>query len=228
MATERSRTSMSRPRYPTILFDLDGTLTDPYLGVTRTFAHALGVLGYPLPDDTMLRSWIGPPIQHTLRNYLGDDALATQALQLYRERYHIAGMYENKVYPGIPELLHSLQAAGAQLYVATSKLIGPAQGVLEHFGLAAFFTGIVGSTPDERISTKSEVVGAVLEMMAPAARTNSVLVGDTIYDIEGARTHALPCIAVSYGYGTLDSLTAAEPQAIAHSVDELYPLLLED
>jgi phosphoglycolate phosphatase len=217
---------MDAPRYPAVLFDLDGTLTDPYIGITRTFKHTLSALDQPLPNEATLRSWIGPPLQTTLRDYLGDAELAMRAVTIYRERYRALGMYENQVYPGVPELLTALRTAGAQLYLATSKLIGPAQGILEHFGLAPFFAGVVGATPDDLISTKSQVVGAALAMLTPSVRTASVLVGDTIYDIEGARAHALPCIAVSYGYGALDDLQAARPHAIVHSVDELAGLLL--
>jgi phosphoglycolate phosphatase len=217
---------MDTLHYPAVLFDLDGTLTDPYLGITRTFKHALSTLDQPLPNEATLRSWIGPPLQTTLRNYLGDAELARRAVAIYRERYHALGMYENQVYPGVPELLAALRAAGTQLYLATSKLIGPAQGILEHFGLAPFFDGVVGATLDDRISTKSQVVGAALAMLMPTVRSATVLIGDTIYDIEGARAHALPCIAVSYGYGALDELQAAEPHAIVHSVDELASVLL--
>lgn len=217
---------MDAPRYPAVLFDLDGTLTDPYVGITRTFQHALTALDRPLPDEATLRAWIGPPLQATLRAYLGDDDLADQAVAIYRERYREFGMYENRVYPGVHELLGALRAAGARLYLATSKLIGPAQGILAHFGLAPYFDGVVGATADNRISTKSQVVGAALDLVAPTARAACVLVGDTVYDIEGARAHALPCIAVSYGYGALAALQAAAPQAIAHSVEDLTALLL--
>ncbi|RRR77407.1 MAG: HAD family hydrolase [Candidatus Viridilinea halotolerans] len=218
---------MAIPRYPAILFDLDGTLTDPYTGISRTFIHALSALGQPLPAEMTLRTWIGPPLQASFRAYLGDEELALQAVAIYRERYRRMGMYENQVYLGIPELLGTLQTTGAKLYVATSKLIGPAQGILDHFALAPFFHGVVGATPDERISAKSDVIAAVLAMLTPAERQNCVLVGDTTYDIEGARVHDIPCIAVSYGYGELADLQAAQPYALVHSVDELATLLLD-
>lgn len=216
---------MSYARYPAVLFDLDGTLTDPYVGITTTFLHALSGLGQPLPDDETLRAWIGPPLHDTFRAYLADEALALRAVALYRERYRALGMYENRVYDGIPELLAGLRADGPRLYVATSKLIGPAQGILEHFGLAPFFDGVIGATPDDRISTKAQVIAATLDLLTPVERAGCVMVGDTAYDIEGARANGVPCIAVSYGYGTLASLEAAGPDAIAHSVDELRALL---
>jgi phosphoglycolate phosphatase len=218
---------MSYARYPAVLFDLDGTLTDPYVGITTTFRHALTAMGFPLPDDETMRTWIGPPLQDTFRIYLGDAALVPQAVTIYRARYREFGMYENRVYDGIPELLTALRGAGAKLYVATSKLIGPATGIIEHFGLAPFFDGVVGSTPDERITSKAEVIAATLDLLTPAERASCVMVGDTAYDVEGARANAVPCIAVSYGYGTLASLEAAAPDALAHSVEELGALLLD-
>lgn len=217
---------MSYARYPAVLFDLDGTLTDPYVGITTTFLHALGGLGHPPPDEATLRSWIGPPLQATFRAYLGDEQLARRGVELYRERYGARGMYENQVYAGIPELLAALRADGARLFLATSKLIGPAEGILAHFGLARYFDGVVGATPDERLTSKDEVIAAALELLTPVERAGCVMVGDTAYDVEGARDNGLPCIAVSYGYGTLASLEAAGPHAIAHSVEELAALLL--
>ncbi|NTU80514.1 MAG: HAD hydrolase-like protein [Chloroflexales bacterium] len=219
---------MSYARYPAVLFDLDGTLTDPYVGITTTFRHALSAMGVPLPDDETMRTWIGPPLQDTFRTYLGDAALVQQAVAIYRARYREHGMYENRVYTGIPELLQAVRGAGAKLYVATSKLVGPAVGILEHFGLAPFFDGVVGSTPDERITSKTQVIAAALDLLTPVERVGCVMVGDTAYDVEGARANDVPCIAVSYGYGTLASLVSAAPQALAHSVDELRPLLLDE
>ncbi len=217
---------MSQPRYSAVLFDLDGTLTDPYEGITRSFIYALQAVGRSIPDEATLRSWIGPPLGETFRTYLGDAALASEAVRFYRQRYHERGMYENRVYPGIPDLLGSLRVSGCRLVLATSKLIGPAQGILAHFGLAPFFDGVAGSTLDERISTKEQVLGEALALLSPAQRADCVMVGDTAYDVIGAHSHGLACIAVSYGYGSLASLRAAEPQLIAHSVAELGALLL--
>jgi phosphoglycolate phosphatase len=218
---------MSYARFPAVLFDLDGTLTDPYVGITTTFLHALAGLSQPLPDETTLRSWIGPPLQDSFRTYLGgDEELTLRAVALYRERYRALGMYENRVYDGIPELLGALRVAGARLFVATSKLIGPAEGILEHFNLARYFDAIVGATPDERLHSKDQVIAATLDLLTPVERVGCVMVGDTAYDIEGARANSVPCIAVSYGYGTLASLHAAAPHAIVPSVDELGALLI--
>jgi phosphoglycolate phosphatase len=218
---------MSYARFPAVLFDLDGTLTDPYVGITTTFIHALAGLGRPLPDEATLRSWIGPPLQDSFRAYLGgDEELTARAVALYRERYRALGMYENRVYDGVPDLLAALRGAGARLFVATSKLAGPAQGILDHFGLARFFDGVVGATLDERLLNKEQVIAATLELLTPVERAGCVMVGDTAYDIDGARANGVPCIAVSYGYGTPASLHAAAPHAIAPSVAELAALLL--
>ena len=217
---------MSYVRHAAVLFDLDGTLTDPYVGITTTFRHVMSAMRLPLPDEETMRAWIGPPLHETFRSYFGDPALVSQALTLYRARYREYGMYENRVYPGIPALLQTLREADVKLYVATSKLITPALGILEHFRLAPFFAGIVGATPDERISTKTQVVAATLELLSADERATCIMVGDTAYDIEGARANGIPCIAVSYGYGSLASLTAATPVAVAHTVAELRAVLL--
>lgn len=217
---------MSSPRYRAILFDLDGTLTDPYLGITRTFIHALTHLGVHPPDEATLRTWIGPPLQDSFRAYLGDDDLARRGVAAYRARYGTIGMYENRVYSGIPELLRELRAAGSRLVLATSKLHSVAQAILEHFKLAPYFAATYGASLDASLSAKADIIAAALEQLAPGERQACVMVGDTAYDVVGAQAHGLPCIAVSYGYGTPESLTAAGPDAIARSVAELRELLL--
>lgn len=217
---------MSSPRYRAILFDLDGTLTDPYLGITRTFIYALGQLGVHPPDEATLRTWIGPPLQDSFRAYLGDEALARQGVAAYRARYGTIGMYENRVYSGIPELLSELRTAGKRLVLATSKLHSVAQAILEHFQLAPYFDATYGASLDASLSAKADIIAAALDQLAPGERQACVMVGDTAYDVAGAQAHGLPCIAVSYGYGTAESLAAAGPDAIARSVAELRELLL--
>lgn len=215
---------MREPRYPAVLFDLDGTLTDPFVGIVRSVAYALERVGHAFPGEEALRAWVGPPLQASFRAYLGDPAQAARAVAAYRERYGSVGMYENTPYPGIAELLGTLRSAGTRLFVATSKLRGPAEGILAHFGLADFFEAVSAPEPGEG-AHKAEVIAAILPRLG-AHRAHAVMVGDTVYDVEGARANELPCIAVGYGFGTHESLEQARPLAIAHSVEELWPMLL--
>lgn len=213
--------TMTFPRYRAVLFDLDGTLTDPYEGITRTFVYALERLGVNPPDDATLRSWIGPPLHESFRAYLGDEELAMRGVQAYRERYGAIGMYENRVYPGIPELLRDLRAEGRRLFLATSKLHSMAEAILDHFGLTRYFDASFGASPDASLSAKADIIAAALARMRPEERDACVMVGDTVYDIDGARANGIPCIAVTYGYGPREALEAAAPDALAHDVAEL-------
>lgn len=209
--------------YPVVLFDLDGTLTDPYEGIARSVQYALERLDRPLPDERFMRSVIGPPLRDSFVQLLGED-LADEAVRIYRERYLSIGLYENSVFPGIPELLADLRAAGSRLFVATSKLIEPTHVILEHFALAQYFEGVSGATLDGRIARKADVIGALLPHIG-ADRTRAVMVGDTPYDVYGARSHGLPCIAVGYGFGEATELSAAEPFAEAATVHDVRRLL---
>jgi phosphoglycolate phosphatase len=214
---------MKRSAYPVVLFDLDGTLTNPYIGISRSFIYALERLGYPPPDEPFLRSVIGPPLRDSFIKLIGETH-AKAAVRHYRERYLEIGLYENEVFAGIPELLGTLQHAGCRLFVATSKLIDSATIILEHFGLAGYFEGVSGASPDGRIERKADVIAEVLPRLG-ADRASAVMVGDTAYDVLGARSHGMPCIAVAYGFGELHELHAATPLSIANDVPELQRLL---
>lgn len=211
------------PAYRAVLFDLDGTLTDPYIGIARSVEYALERLGRPLPDEQFMRSVIGPPLRDSFVSLLGEED-ADVAVRIYRERYLTIGLYENTVFPGIPELLADLRAAGCRLFVATSKLIDPTHVILEYFALAQYFEAVSGATLDGRIAHKADVIAALLPAIG-ADLTGAVMVGDTPYDVLGARRHGLPCIAVSYGFGELRDLHAAEPLAHAATVEELRGML---
>jgi phosphoglycolate phosphatase len=219
---------MSRsPRHPTVLFDLDGTLTDPLEGIARSIRYALERLGRPPLGDDVLRTWIGPSLRDSLAGVLnGDQALVEQGMALYRERYAPTGIFENRVYPGIPELLADLAAAGSRVCLATSKPQIFAQRILEHFGIASHFTIIGGATLDTSRESKAAVIAYVLDALPAAARAAAVMVGDREHDVIGARQNSLPTIGVSYGYGSRDELRAAGAVAVADDVTALRDLLL--
>ncbi|HEU0026479.1 MAG TPA: HAD family hydrolase [Ktedonobacterales bacterium] len=214
-------------RYQLILFDLDGTLTDPKPGITRAVAHALAHYGIAVADLDALISFIGPPLHHSFARYYGfDDRQAREAVTYYREYFAEIGLYENTVYSGIPELLDRLQTAGRRLIVATSKPTVYARRILEHFQLAAYFTQVVGSELDLSRTDKAQIIGDVLNEYSDMAREAVVMVGDREHDIIGARAHDLDAIGVTYGYGSLAELRAAGATAIAESVAKLGGLLV--
>jgi phosphoglycolate phosphatase len=207
------------PRYRAVLFDLDGTLTDPFLGISRSVNHALTTVGRPTLDAAALRRWIGPPLYESFFEYLQDAELATAAVAHYRARYIPIGSLENRLLEGIPELLHDLRAAGARLFVATSKIREPTVRILEHFNLLSYFEQVGAPEPGSR-----DDKAAVIEKLLPtigADQQAAVMIGDTVFDIHGARAHAIPTIAVRYGYGTHEELAAARPHAAVDTVEEL-------
>ncbi len=212
--------------FSTVLFDLDGTLTDSFLGIQRSLLHALQGVGVAPPDD--LRPFVGPPLDVTLRGLGLGDVGIEQALGLYRERYWDVGYLENEVYAGIPELLDALADAGVRTAVATSKAEPTALRILEHFDLARRFAVIGGASIDGTRSHKHEVVAHTLATLPSLAGEPApvVMVGDRRYDVEGARQHGLDAIGVLWGYGPRAELESAGAWAIAPTVDDLTSLLL--
>lgn len=209
-----------------VLFDLDGTLTDSKPGITRSIQHALRKRGLPVPDADALAPCIGPPLEQTFRERFGlapDDAV--RAVADYREYFEPHGMYENAVYPGIPELLARLRANGVRLALTTTKLTVYAERILDHFALAPHFEHVVGGLPDGRRTDKAELVADALALLDGVPCERAVLVGDRMHDIVGARANGVPAIAVGYGYGAREELLAAGAERLAESVAALGRLL---
>jgi len=209
-----------------VLFDLDGTLTDPKLGITRSIQHALRKRGRPVPDADSLEPWIGPPLEHSFRAYAGmSDSDAKQAVEDYREYFADVGLYENAVYPGIPELLADLSARGIRLALATSKPTVFAERILAHFQLAVHFEHVVGSFLDGRRSEKREIIADALTALG-VTRERVSHVGDRKHDVEGALANGVTSIAAGWGYGSREELVAAGASHFAESVSALRLLLL--
>ena len=192
------------------LFDLDGTLTDPGLGIKNSIRYALERFGLPPLSEDTLNLFIGPPLLDSFEQYCHvsrEDAW--RLLELYREYFAEKGLLENMVYVGVPEMLAALCQRGARLYLATSKPEEYAVRILTHFDLLQYFTFVGGSTMDERRSAKSAVIAYVLEHEGLCPE-ESVMVGDRCYDVEGGRACGLSTVGVLYGYGDREEMKDAD------------------
>ncbi|HEX8709961.1 MAG TPA: HAD family hydrolase [Pyrinomonadaceae bacterium] len=209
---------MSPPSISNVLFDLDGTLTDPQEGITRCLEYSLQRLGAACPPRRELHVHIGPPIRSALSLMLGttDEALVEQALRFYRERFSVEGLLENEVYDGVLEMLAALRAAKMRLYVATSKPKVFTDRILAHFRLTPYFDAVYGSELDGRLDNKVELIGHVLDSERLVAG-QTLMVGDRLYDIIGARQNGCRSLGVTYGYGSEEELRAAGADLICHS-----------
>lgn len=213
-------------KFTNLLFDLDGTLTDPALGITRCYHYALAALARDAPAHDALLRLIGPPIRQNFRALLGSDdpALVERAVALYRERYADAGLFENEVYPGVESMLADLRAAGCRLFVATSKLARFVAPILEHFRLADFFSALYGSALDGSLDDKSDLLAHLIaaERLDPA---RTLMIGDREHDVFAARRNGLSSLGVTYGYGARAELTAAGADFICDTPAEVAALV---
>ena len=206
-----------------ILFDLDGTLTDSGEGIMDCAALALERLGIPIPPRDALRVFVGPPLHDTFRQFGVPEDQVDEAIRIYRSRYVPIGKFENTPYPGIRELLEKLRAQGNRLYVATSKPEEMAVEVLEHFDLAHFFDHICGASLDRSRIAKDAVISYLLQLHG--ADGQMVMVGDTVFDVLGAAAHGIPAVGVAWGYGSVEEMKKAGAAAIAVTMDELLSIL---
>jgi len=210
-----------------ILFDLDGTLTDPKIGITKSVQFALRAFGIEVDDPDTLRPFIGPPLSESFQEFYGfDEAGAQDAIRKYREYFSVTGIYENSLYDGIPAMLDALQRQGKTLILATSKPTVYAQQILEHFGLAPYFAFVSGSELDGTRVKKSEVINHALTSCGIADTAAAVMVGDREHDMLGAKATGLASVGVLYGYGDRDELQQAGADVIVQSVAELGEQLL--
>lgn len=203
----------------TVLFDLDGTLTDSGEGIINCAALALEHFGLEVPSREEMRVFVGPPLHETFRRFGVPVDKTEEAIRVYRSRYIPTGMFENTPYPGVKGLLETLKNEGYTLYVATSKPEEMSVTILERFGLAPFFDRICGASTDTSRSTKDAVIAYLLEQSG--AKEDMVMVGDTKYDVLGAKAHGIPAIGVSWGYGSVEEMVQAGAVGIADSMEEL-------
>lgn len=213
--------------YHTILFDLDGTLTDSALGITRCIQYSLQKLGIEEPDLVKLRACIGPSLLESYGKLYGmDEKTAWKAIAYYRERFDRIGILENSLYPGVRQMLLQLEQAGKRMLLATAKPTVQAQAILERYDLIKYFHTVMGSNLDGTRIRKEEVIASDLEILGFPVPEGIVMVGDREHDVLGAKKHQLACIGVTYGYGTKQELLAAGADRIVDSVEDLTRVLL--
>ncbi len=214
-------------RFDHVLFDLDGTLTDPKEGITKSAAHALRYFGIDAAPET-LTSFIGPPLSETFGERYGlNDEQITVAVQKFREYFEPRGWLENVPYPGIEKTLERLQNAGLRLILATSKPEKFAKRIMERFDLAKYFTLLCGAPMDEKKAGKAAVVERALREAVITDISRAVMVGDRRHDVEGAGANGLPTVGVLWGYGTRDELETAGAKYIVRDLAELETILLQ-
>ena len=213
--------------YDLVLFDLDGTLTDSKQGIIGAVQYAMENMGLPPADEEKVLSYIGGPFREELRRAHGfDKRHADRFVELYREYYLSRGLYENRVFDGVEDLLAALHREGKKMALATAKPSPQAETVLVNFGLRKYFGLIAGSEPNGDRSAKADVIRYALGQLEPPDRSRVVMVGDRCHDILGARENGIDSIGVTYGYGSAEELRESEPTYFAASADELRGPLL--
>ncbi len=215
-----------------LLFDLDGTLTDPKLGITTCVQYALKSFGIEEPDLDKLEPFIGPPLKDSFMEFYHlNEEQAIAAVEKYRERFSTVGLYENEIYTGIEDMLFTLKQNGMHLAVASSKPTVFVNKILEHFKIKQYFEVVVGSELDGRRVNKDEVVQEALNKLfrnKPIDREKVYMIGDRKFDVEGAKALGVESVGVSYGYGSLDELKEAQADYIVRSVAELEKFLFRE
>ena len=206
-----------------ILFDLDGTLTDSGEGIMNCARLALEHYNLPIPSEAELRTFVGPPLHDSFIRFGVPAEEADNAIKIYRSRYIPIGKLENHPYEGIRETLEKLKALGHTLYVATSKPETMSVEILEHFDLAKYFDIIAGASFDRSRSSKEDVIAYLLDQCGDY--DEKIMVGDTAFDVIGAKAHGIPTVGVAWGYGKVEDMEQAGAVSIAHSMDELFEML---
>lgn len=213
-----------------LLFDLDGTLTDPKVGITTCVQYALASFGIEEPDLDKLEPFIGPPLKDSFMEfYHMNEADAQAAVDKYRERFRDTGIFENEIYAGVPQMLKALKSKGLQLAVASSKPTVFVERILDHFHIAKYFNVVVGSELDGTRVEKEQVVEEALRQLfgdRPVEKDQVYMIGDRRFDVEGARAQGIESVGVTYGYGSMEELKAARADYIVRSVEELERFLL--
>ncbi len=211
--------------YTTILFDLDGTLTDPQIGITRSVQYALRHYAIEIEDLNTLLPFIGPPLHESFQRYFHfDEQTSKEAVRYYREYFSETGIFENSLYPGIGAMLEGL-SRHAVIYMATSKPTIFAAKIAGHFQIAPYFKAIAGSNLDGSRTNKAEVIRHVVEQHALDVH-QCIMVGDREHDVIGAKTNAMDSVGVLYGFGSREEINSIDPTYVVATVAELHQHLL--
>ena len=212
--------------YSTILFDLDGTLSNPAQGIVNALVYALQKSSIPEINQEDLLKFIGPPLAESFKTFCGfNDEQTEQAIINYREYFSKNGLFENQLYAGIPELLHTLKESGKQLVVATSKPEFYAKQIIDYFSISEYFDFIAGATMDGSRSKKSDVIAYAIEAHC-ITKENTVMIGDRAFDVIGAKENGLPSIGVLYGFGNQKELEEAGATWIVDDIKSLEEKLM--
>lgn len=209
-----------------VLFDMDGTLIDSSEGITKSVQSALKAFGIDEPDLNKLRKFIGPPLRDSFARHYGlSREQAEEAVRVYRERYNVTGIFECCLYPGVEECIRALREAGYLVGIASSKPEVSCKRILEHFGILELFDEVVGATMDGRIDTKEEVLRELMRRWHDIPKEEMCLVGDTIFDVEGANLIGIPCVAVSFGFGDVEEMRTAGAYAVCDALSDVVELV---
>lgn len=209
-----------------VLFDLDGTLIDSFEGIAKSAQYALRRFGINEENLENLRPFVGPPLVESFQKWYGlSKEQAIEATDIYRERYRPIGILECSLYPGVEECIRTLKAEGYQIGMASSKPEEFCRRILEHFGLLDLFDDVVGATFDRRIDTKEEVLNEVLRRWSDIPKDQMCLIGDTMFDLVGAKKIGIDCIAVSYGFGDAEEMLQNGAVAICDRMADLPELI---
>ena len=215
------------PNYTHIFFDLDGTLTDPRLGIGNSLKYALGQMQIDGYSDEILERFVGPPLQDGFKNLFGlNERNTALAVEHFRTYFGDQGLFENKPYPGISELLEELHFAGKRIYVVTSKLEKYAKMIVRHFEFDRYIDDLIGAEATGKHSGKGQLIFELMERTRIASSDSVVMIGDTPYDMIGANENEISSIAVTYGFGTVENLSKCDPNYLVDSVEELAELLV--
>lgn len=209
-----------------VLFDLDGTLIDSFEGIAKSAQYALRRFGINEENLENLRPFVGPPLVESFQKWYGlSKEQAIEATDIYRERYRPIGILECSLYPGVEECIRTLKAESYQIGMASSKPEEFCRRILEHFGLLDLFDDVVGATFDRRIDTKEEVLNEVLRRWSDIPKDQMCLIGDTMFDLVGAKKIGIDCIAVSYGFGDAKEMLQNGAVAICDRMADLPELI---
>lgn len=212
-------------KYSCVFFDLDGTLTDSEEGIINSGLYAFRQLGLTPPERKEFRKMVGPPLSIGFAALGVPEERIEEAIKLYRDEYDRVGKYQNHVYPGIREMLEGLKSSGCRLFVATSKPEQLASGILSGFELSPYFEYIAGASWDHSRENKDDVLRYLISLTG--TEKDTVMVGDTHYDVIGAHKRNIPCIGVTWGYGLKKELREADAEAIVDSPEQLLAFLTE-